>query len=122
MKTILSKNNNGIVVKRGGKGFSPSVVWNQIEKEVISLNSKIDSFDRSGRGNSFYLEFKINAIDFTLRISDHEKRSEVYVGSSFIAPKIDSYTTRCGTFVQYCEFEILDSVSKKAFIDIIKSI
>ena len=74
----LSKNSKGTVIKTSTVGFSPKKIADKIiatlEKKGVSFD-----FDFSHKTGSQYLEFSVNGVDFTLRISNHTERYEGYV-------------------------------------------
>jgi len=113
--TVLSKNYNGKVYQTGNRGFSVKSVFDKIEK-FAKEKGVVNSWDRSVRGNSYYLDFDFEGVNYELRISNHTKRGEIL---DYEYPEIKTGMYYDKTTYKRCEYQILDSETKKRFFDLV---
>lgn len=116
MKT-LSNNYNGIVKQTSERGFSVKTTARKLY-DFAKVNAGDPSIEIAKTGSS-YLEFELNGVYYSIRVSNHTKRSynidiqtKVYVSTYDVW--IDAFNHDLGKTKQsVCDFEILNTETKK---------
>lgn len=118
----LSSNYNGKVYKTSSTGYSVKATFSRLYDFLRSVDAIINDVSVAKTGSS-YIDFCLNGIDYTVRISNHTKRTS----NDYEAPTnyvevverdvyIDMFNKELGTeLYKSCDFEILNTESKKAF-------
>lgn len=118
----LSSNYNGKVYKTSTNGYSVKTTFNKLSQYLRSVNATINDLSVAKTGSS-YIDFCLNGIDYTVRISNHTKRTsdDYQAPNSFVEVVerdvyIDMFNKDIGTeLYKSCDFEILNTETKKAF-------
>jgi|LakMenEpi03Aug12_release.lakeMendotaPanAssembly.Ray.scaffolds.fasta_scaffold612526_3 hypothetical protein len=121
--TTISKNHSGKVYKTQGSGYSVKTIFKKIA-DFARSTGKPYTLD-CARTGSCYITFEFNNVDYSVRISNHTKRTlrdwdEVTICTDVVIDENEYWVNpndkSLGMYPSRdCSFEILNTESKRAF-------